>query len=368
MMKKLLVVGGGNAGTLIANLLAGKLDITVIEPNEYHLYQPGLVDYIIGEVDESKITMPIRSVLKSKVKWVKSKVTKILVDDRAILTERGERYEGDYLVIATGGQNKSLFNLKGYHTLDDGRIIREIIKNPKGKNFVIGSMPGIIKCPAAPWEISFLLKSKYPEANVTLIIPAKQPPPLQVPMFNLFSKMASILGIRVLRGFVINNVDYENKIITSIEGERVNFDHLIIDTPISTTFNELADNSGLIPVDKETLTFKDGVFVVGDANNTPTPKTGGAAHFQAEVVANNILYEIEGNRDKERYKGDAMCAVYSGPRDGALVWLNYNRSKALGPSPIYYYMKKYFTNLYWSSLNGGIDILLKPMVYSLSKS
>jgi len=106
--------------------------------------------------------MPIRSVLKSKVKWVKSKITKILVDDRAVLTERGERYEGDYLVIASGGQNKSLFNLKGYHTLDDGRIIREIIKNPKGKNFVIGSMPGIIKCPAAPWEISFLLKNKYP--------------------------------------------------------------------------------------------------------------------------------------------------------------------------------------------------------------
>ncbi|WP_338598704.1 FAD/NAD(P)-binding oxidoreductase [Sulfolobus tengchongensis] len=366
-MKRLVIVGGGNAGTLISNLLAGKLDITVIEPNEYHIYQPGLVDYIIGDVGEDKIKMPTRSVLKQSIKWVKSKATKIIPEDRAVITEDGQRYEGDYLIIATGGQNKSIFNLRGYHTLDEVRAIREEVLNPKGKNFVIGSLPGIIKCPAAPWELSFLIKRKYPDANVNVIIPAKQPPPLQVPMSNMFNKKASELGIKVYKGFVINEVNHNERYIVSTEGEKVKFDHLIIDTPIFTSFTELADKSGLIPVDKDTLIHKDGVFVVGDVNNTPTPKTGAAAHFQAEVVVNNILYEIEGNRSKEKYDGTAMCAVYSGIGEGMLVWLNYEKSKALGPISLYYHMKKMFTNLYWASLNGSIDVVLRPMVASIRK-
>lgn len=361
-MKKLVIVGGGNAGTLLSNLLAGKLEITLIEPSEYHVYQPGLVDYMVGEASEDKIRFHTRSLIKPTVKWVKSRAVKIIPEDRTVITEDNQKYEGDYLVIATGGQNKNILNLRGYHNLEDVKVIKENIDNPKGKNFVIGALPGIIKCPAAPWEISFLIKKKYPDANVTLLIPAKQPPPLQVPMFNIFSKNAQKVGIKVLTGFVISNIDYENKLVISNDGEKVSFDNLIVDTPITTNFTEFADKSGLIPVDNQTLTFKDGVFVIGDANATPIPKTGSAAHFQTEIVANNILYEIEGNRNKERYNGDAMCAVYTSHKDGALIWLNYNKSKVLGPSPIYHHMKKFFTNLYWSSLNGSLDIILKSMV------
>ncbi len=367
MKKKIVIVGGGNAGSVIANLLAEKLDVTVIEPNDYHVYQPGLVDYMIGYVNKEKIIKPINMLLKPSVRLVKARVRKIIAEDRAVITEDDKKYEADYLVIATGGVNKTLFNVRGYHTLVEGNDIREIINSPKGKNFVIGSLPGVIKCPAAPWEISFLLKSKYPEANVTILIPSKQPPPIQLPMSTLFSKIASSLGIKILKGFVISEVNYDSKTITSTEGEKIGFDHLIIDTPITATFPDLVDNSGLIPVDKHTLLHKDGVFVVGDANNTPTPKTGAAAHLQAETVVNNILAEVEGNRGKELYRGDAMCALYTSKREGALVWLNYERSKVLGPSPIYRYMKEMFINLYWSSLNGGIDILLKPMISSIGK-
>ncbi|AAK43000.1 NAD(P)/FAD-dependent oxidoreductase [Saccharolobus solfataricus] len=367
-MKRLVVVGGGNAGTLIANLLADKLEVTVIEPNEYHTYQPGLVDYITGEVDENKIKMPTSSLLKPSVKWVRSKATKIMPENRTIISESGEKFEGDYIVIATGGQNIPVHSLRGYHTIEDAKMIKNEVMNPRGKSFVIGSLPGIIKCPAAPWELSFLIKRKYPDANVSVIVPAKQPPPLQVPMSNMFNKKANELGIKVYKGFVIQEVNYNERYAVSTEGEKIAFDHLIIDTPISTGFSELADKSGLIPVDKSTLAYKDGVFVIGDANSTPTPKTGAAAHFQAEVVANNILAEIEGNRSKESYDGTAICAVYSGPNEGMLVWLNYEKSKALGPTSIYRYMKKAFTRLYWASLSGGVDFILKPLVESIRKS
>lgn len=37
-MKRLVIVGGGNAGILVSNLLSRKLEITVIEPNDYHTY------------------------------------------------------------------------------------------------------------------------------------------------------------------------------------------------------------------------------------------------------------------------------------------------------------------------------------------
>ena len=62
-MKRILVIGGGMAGSIVANGLARKLntelnngttEITVISATDKHLYQPGLLYLTFGRVTESE--------------------------------------------------------------------------------------------------------------------------------------------------------------------------------------------------------------------------------------------------------------------------------------------------------------------------
>ncbi|BCU67884.1 hypothetical protein HS7_13210 [Sulfolobales archaeon HS-7] len=352
-MEKVIIVGGGNAGTVLSNLLSPYLDVTVIEPRDYHVYQPGIVDYVVGRESEEHMIRKTEELFNRGVKTVKTTAHKVLVEDRTVIDERGVKYEGDYLVLATGGVNREFRGIKGYHELSQARQIREMVNNPKGKNFVIGSLPGVIKCPAAPWEMAFLIKGAHRDFNVTVIVPAKNPPPLQQPMSNAFSRLAKELGINVKKGFVVSEI--EGNGVISEEGEKLPFDQLILDTPITSPFGD-----NLIHVDKETLKVYDGVYAIGDVNDVPIPKTGSAAHFQAEVVARDILGEVNGNVEKRRYAGEAMCAVYAG-NSGLMIWMNYAKSKVLGPSPVFHSIKKAFTSLYWQSLYGKMDPLLYPM-------
>jgi sulfide:quinone oxidoreductase len=91
----------------------------------------------------------------------------------------------------------------------------------------------------------------------------------------------------------------------------------------------LADESGWIPVDKNTLKTKfDDVFALGDVNKImlamgmPLPKAGVFAHLQAEVVAHNIAADILGYRKKE-YNGWGECFLEIGYGKAGLVKGNF---------------------------------------------
>ncbi|BFH72608.1 FAD-dependent oxidoreductase [Sulfurisphaera javensis] len=361
-MKSVLVIGAGNAGTVVANNLAKdqNLSVTVVEPSEYHVYQPGIIDVAMGLEKEESIRKRVGNILNQKIQLIQDRAVKVDIENRKVITQKGKELTYDYLVLAPGVINREI-GLPHWHNIDGAIKIREQVNSFNGKKIVVGYF-GVIKCPMAPFEFAFLLRQKFPKADITLINPVSQPPELQKPMAEKLGKRAKELHIEVLRGVKIKELDKEKKIIYTEDGQSINYDLALVDTPIkvSDEFSNLVDQSGFIPVDKESLNYKNysDVFVIGDATNILSPpKTGAIAHFQALTVAKNIINDVLGY-GKEKFDGKAMCAGYAGYNEGMFVYMDYKKSKALGPSKIFDSAKRSFLHLYWYSLTGKIDFML----------
>ena len=359
---RIVVIGAGNAGSVVANSLSKQgFNVTVIEPSDYHLYQPGLVDVIVGDESPENVIKPVNKILDPRIELVKDKAIKVLPEERKVITSGNKEINYDYLVISPGVQNVK-GKLPAFHTLDEAINLRKMVEGFSGKTIIVGYY-GVIKCPAAPFELAFLLKQKFPKANVTLLNPVAQPPELQKPMAEKLGKRSKELGIEVVRGAKIRDIDIQNKVIEVEDGQKFQYDLALIDTPIkvSSEFSNLTDNSGFIPVDKQSLQLKgyDDVYVIGDATNIMLPpKTGALAHYEALHVVRSIINQVHGY-GKTQFDGSAMCAVYGSGSDGFFVYMNYYKSKAYGPSPIFRSAKKAFQGLYWLSLKGMVDPFLE---------
>lgn len=352
-MKRVVIVGGGNGGAVVSNRLAGKgVEVIVVDPAETHLYQPGIVDLALGYEREESIVRPLESVVSGR--RVKAWVRKVDLDNHRVVTDSGQ-LDYDYLVLAPGVKSWEVKSIPHWHTLLGGLEMRSLLDSFSGSKIVVGYW-GTIKCPAAPFEFSFLLKERFPKAEVTLLNPIANPPEVQKPMATAFGRRASELGIKLWRGFKVSTVDVQNRIIESEAGEKVSYDIALLDPPVylSEEFKDLSDSSGFISVDRESLRVGkyDNVFAIGDANNvTVPPKTGAKAHYEAKVVSDNIISDLMG-WEKRKYDGSALCAVYGGTGRGYLVRMDFRGSKVYGASPIFHRMKKAFTSLYWATLKG----------------
>ncbi|MFQ6613079.1 MAG: hypothetical protein ACE5D2_08275 [Fidelibacterota bacterium] len=82
---------------------------------------------------------------------------------------------------------------------------------------------------------------------------------------------------------------------------------------------KLTGESGWVFVNRNTLETKfPEVYAIGDitgiplALGKPLPKAGVFAHYQAEVVANNIAVDITGNGRKKQFNGDGECFIELG--------------------------------------------------------
>ena len=357
-MKKALIIGAGNGGAVTANNLAKLgLEVTVVEPKDYHLYQPGIVDYVFGEADEGDIVKPLSEVLDRRVNWLKDRAVKVEPGDRKVVTSSGRELSYDYLVLAPGVKN-SPSPVPSWHSLEEARQIKELVSMASPKRIIV-AYKAPIKCPAAPFEFSFMLRKAFPQADIKLLNPVANPPEIQRPMAEILGRMAKQNGIEVIRGAKVQEVDAQRKIVKT-EDKSYEFDLVLFDSPIkvSEEFGNLVDESGFIPVDKTSMRLKgyDDVYVIGDATNIMTPpKTGAFAHFSSDHVVKRIKYDLLGNVRVEPFDGRAMCAVYSSHNDGAFIFMNYERSLAMGPSRIYFHVKRLFTSLYWPSLWGHFD-------------
>jgi NADH:ubiquinone reductase (non-electrogenic) len=100
---RILIIGGGFGGLFTALDLVGAGDITLINDEDHFLFKPMLYEYLSGEVEAWHIAPDCKELLDEKVRFIRSTVTNIDLDNRAVtVAGQAETRSYDVLVVAPG--------------------------------------------------------------------------------------------------------------------------------------------------------------------------------------------------------------------------------------------------------------------------
>ena len=102
--KHIVIVGAGFGGIKLARFLAREaVDITVVDRNNFHLFQPLLYQLATAELEENEIAYPIRAFFRHRpnVDFFLAHAEGVLPEENLLRTDRGD-VAYDYLVLAAG--------------------------------------------------------------------------------------------------------------------------------------------------------------------------------------------------------------------------------------------------------------------------
>ena len=157
--------------------------------------------------------------------------------------------------------------------------------------------------------------------------------------------------------FNTESIDPVKKTVTSMEGDTLEYDLLVMTPPHRGASvvedSGLGDNGGWLPTDRFTLKAKgyDDIYGVGDCTDLPVSKSGSAAHFQSKIIAESITSEILRESSSIHYDGHVECFLETGYGKGITLNFNYNKPPNPGsPNRIAHWEKELFNRLYWSTV------------------
>jgi sulfide:quinone oxidoreductase len=392
-MKHLVILGAGTAGTMVANRMRSKLpgdwDVTIVDPAAAHLYQPGLLFLPFGAHDEERMTRPRARTLRRGVRWVPEAVHVVDPATRAVTLENGIGVPYDLLVIASGARIKpdetpGLLGdewhrtIHDFYTLEGAQALRGALEAFHGGRLVLNVVEMPIKCPVAPMEFLFLANEFFIRRGIRDKVELVYVTPLDgaftKPTCNkVLSYLIAQKGIRIETEFNAGEVNAAGRILRSFDDREVPYDLLVsVPTHGGAPFVEasgLGNELGFVPTHPHSLRAKadDHIFVLGDATDLPSSKAGSVAHFQAEVLEDNLLRAIAGRSLDDGFDGHANCFVETGFGKALLIDFNYDTEPlpgkfplaGLGPmsllkeSRINHFGKLAFRWLYWNALLPG---------------
>jgi sulfide:quinone oxidoreductase len=359
--KRIVILGGGTGGTMVANRLrrrfdAGAAEIHVVDRDDRHVYQPGLlfVPFALARLDE--IVRPRRRQLHEGIVFHENEVDavwterdEVLLDDRTVLpydvlvVASGSRLQPEETEGLTGpGWNERVFT---FYSPEGADQLRRALDAFDGGRLLVNLVDMPIKCPVAPLEFAFLADWYLRECGVrsrTELVYA-------TPLDGAFTKplASERLGglleekqIELVTEFNAGEVDGVGGKLVSYDGEELDFD-LLVTVPLHSgaAFVErspgLGDALGFVPTDRATLqaSAKPNVFALGDATDLPTSKAGSVTHFEAEVLTENVARFLAGEELDAGYDGHANCFIETGFHKALLIDFNYETEPLPGHFP-----------------------------------
>ncbi len=360
-MQRLLVLGGGTAGTMVVNKLRRKLDpadwqITIVDQDDRHLYQPGFLFIPFGVYQESDVARSRHRFIPDGVELVLGEIDQVDADARDVLLADGRRLGYDYLVIATGTTPRpdqtpgmlgpqwrtSIFD---FYSLDGATALARALREFDGGRLVVHITDMPIKCPVAPLEFTFLAEADFrrrgmrDRVEITYVTPL--PGAFTKPICTRqLSWMLDERKIAIETDFMVERIDSEAKKLVSYDEREVPFD-LLVTVPLNmgadyVARSGLGDELNYVPVDKHTLLSKahDTIFAIGDASDIPTSKAGSVAHFAVDIFTGNFLQHIAGKPMTGSFDGHTNCFVESGDGKALLIDFNYDTEPLAGSYPV----------------------------------
>jgi len=374
---KILVVGGGTGGTILANNLARRLAaeirarkvrVTLLSASDRHMYQPGLLYVAFGQMMPDQLYRDQASLLEANIDFHVDPVEKFLLDQNKVKTKSGKVYEYDTLVIATGSrivpeQVPGLTEgAETFYTEESAVKMFKSLREFQGGN--VGIVVGVPhKCPIAPVEVVFSLHDYFTARGIRDKVKIKYHYPIgRIHTIEQVAKWAKPefdrLGVEYETLFNVKEVDAKNKIVKSEEGTEYSYDLLIAIPPhrgMEVIEKDNLGQGGWIPTDRYKLTMngRDNVYVLGDTTNLPVSKTGSAAHFQAEAIAENIASIVKIGTPVRDYDGKVYCFIEAGHDRATYAMFNYlNPPDLKPPNQSMHWFKLAYNQMYWTSARG----------------
>lgn len=345
---KVVVVGGGSAGMAISHQLlqSGKFtqdEIAIVDPAEWHHYQPGWTLVGGGLKTKEELRRPLKSLVDPKLKLYSESVSTFSPENNFVTLGNGDKVNYEQLIVAPGlalnwGNIKGLeealadssapvSSIYGYDSVS--KVFGTIKKLEKG-NAIFTQPAGVIKCAGAPQKIMWLAldhwkrKGLYDPSDVAgspiqISFATGMPVMFGVPKYNAaLTKMQQERGVHAL---------FQHDLV-SIEGNTATFARPDGAAPVQKAFDllhvapkmgspafvknsVLANEAGFVDVDDGTTQHKKfaNVWSAGDASSLPTSKTMAAITSQAPVLVHNLLAAMEGKAVDAVYDGYTSCPL-----------------------------------------------------------
>jgi sulfide:quinone oxidoreductase len=397
MSDRIVILGAGTGGTLTANRLrrvyGEDVEIVVIDRDDRHVYQPGLLFVPFGLADPGEIVRPRGAQLHDGIEFRLAEVDRVETAANAVHLVGGELITYDVLVVASGaallpeetegltgpGWGERIFT---FFELESATALRDALRGFDRGRLVINPVDMPIKCPVAPLEFCFLADWYLRERGVRDAVELTYVTPLD----GAFTKpvaseqLAELLaekGIALETEFATGTVDGEGGRLVSWDEREVPFD-LLVTIPLHGGPDYvgrspgLGDELGFVPTDLHTLQSKaaPNVFAIGDATNLPTSKAGSVTHFEGDTLVENIRRFLDGEELQATFDGHANCFIETGFHKALLIDFNYDVEPLPGrfPEPHYgplpllkesrlnHMAKLLFQWVYWHVLLPGHDI------------
>jgi sulfide:quinone oxidoreductase len=392
MPHRIVIIGGGTGGTLAANrlhrLYGEDAEIVVIDRDDRHVYQPGLLFVPFGQADPGRLVRSRAAQLHRGVHFRIADVDRIDPGQQRVHLQHGESVEYDVLVIAAGaellpdeteglagpGWGERMFT---FYDLDGATRLRDALRTFARGRLVVNPVDLPVKCPVAPLEFCFLadwfLRERGVRDAVELTYVTSLDGAFTKPVAS--EHLAGLLtakGIRLETEFATGAVDGVNGRLVSWDEREVPFD-LLVTIPlhggppfVSRTLG-LGDELGFVIADRHTLQTKlaPNMFAIGDAANLPTSKAGSVTHFQAGTLVENVGRQLAGRELAGTFDGHANCFIETGFHKALLIDFDYEREPLpgrFGPLPLLkesrlnHMSKLLFQSIYWHVLLPGHDI------------
>ena len=398
MAKNIVILGGGTGGTLVANRLHRhyhhtheSVEITVIDRDDHHMYQPGLLFVPFGLAQDTEIVRPRHAQLQRGIEFVESAIDRVDLDRDTVVLDGGRELSYDLLVIATGAQlamdetdgltgagwNERVFT---FYDLAGATALADALARFEGGRLLVNVVDMPIKCPVAPLEFCFLADWYFTDRGIRDRVQITYATPLDGAFTKpvASSRLTALLeekGIELVTEFNTGEVDGAGGKLVGYDGREVPFDLAVV-VPLHSGADYVGRSEGLgddlnfVPTDKATLQTlaKQNVFAIGDATNVPASKAGSVTHFQGEVLVHNIIRFLEGGALDSTYDGHANCFIETGFGKALLIDFNYETEPLPGHFPgrvgmpllkesrMNHLGKLMFQWFYWHALLQGRDV------------
>jgi len=379
MTERVVILGGGTGGTVLANDLADRLEpeldagdvrVTLVNDDPDHVYKPVWLYVPFGQREPDDGRRSLDTLVDDAIDLRIDHVSDIDTESQQLESMEGsDVIEYDHLVVATGStlEPDRIPGLAGgghdYYSESGATDLRDELLSFTEGELVLSVIGTPHMCPAAPLEFVFMADDWLRERGLREDVDITYTYPIQRVHGNphIAEWARPIMeerDIAVETFFNAESVDPDAETITSMEGTELDYDLLVTIPPHRGV--DLIEEAGLgddgwVDVDKHTLEAEaaQNVYALGDTADTGVPNAGSVAHYQASVVGQRLASEIRGRPATATYDGKTLCFIETGMDAASFVEFDYESPPSPAPpSEKLHWSKLAYNESYWLTARG----------------